>query len=207
MAINKKYSHNGYDPKSSEIITLKADMRSKFDSGEWDRKRYSEECTKMKIGFKYNDLTGVGSVEFNNSEIIGSSFSQREPYTDVFPVGMTGVTFINCNLDNCKIPVGNTVSGGTNKHFRIQNDRELWIVDDKIEPIVPLDEVTFDRCKISKDPRDISVSLLSKPITVTSDPALIEKKLIDEILSDEERLKAALIAAGELSAPPIETEK
>ena len=99
--------------------------------------------------------------DFDNSEIIGSGFYQEyvegdaSVVKDIFPTGMTGVTFKDCNLDNVLVPTGNTVDGGTNKNIKVQNDLEDWFVDGSDEPIEPLMKEMRDKAKISSLPKDI----------------------------------------------------
>ncbi len=149
--------------------------------------------------FKRQSLLSIPAKEFNNTEIIGSCFYQDEPYTNVFPSNITNVIFTGCNLDNCIIPEGATVTGGTNKYFKEQNDLEYWLVDNTGKILKPRDEKKFDECKLSKDPKDIPLAKLITPITITNDPKLIEQQKIEDLKNDEERLKQILIDTGELS--------
>jgi len=138
----------------------------------------------MALNEKYShkDFTGqsftdLNADEFNDSEIIGSCFAQESEYStqglddnppnpmvDVFPAAMTGVTFTKCNLDNCNIPAGNTVSGGTNKKIRIQNDLSDWILDSGNKPIEPQDKKDRIKLSISIDPNDIPLDKQEKDI-------------------------------------------
>ena len=94
--------------------------------------------------YSYKDLvdqnfTTVDAPEFNNSEIVGSNFFQyNAPRSNVFPSDMTGVTFKNCNLDNCNIPAGNTLEKCTNLHIKII-DEIACIVNESEEKIETLD--------------------------------------------------------------------
>jgi len=162
--INEKYSYNGYNPESQAVKNKKVELKQKLLSKQIIYKEYSAQISAMKRGFKYMDLTKELAKDFNNTEIIGSSFAQREPFTDVFPSDMTGVTFINCNLNNCNIPVGNTVEGGTNKHHKTQNDCEEWVVDAQLKPIEPLSPERYDKFGLSKNPKDISATPLIESI-------------------------------------------
>lgn len=125
--------------------------------------------------FTHQSFTGVSTAEFNNSEIVGSCFYQesiwhsgslgvtpKDPMIDVFPPLMTGVTFVRCNLDNCKIPIGNTIDERCqNRKIRVQNDNEDWELDGSNKPIEPLDKKRFVEDGKSVDPKDIPVSKVS----------------------------------------------
>jgi len=63
-----------------------------------------------------------------------SDFSHPEP-SDVFQPTMTGVKFVNCNLDNCNVPAGNEVVGGTQRQFLVQNDGNDWEIDAQRNPV------------------------------------------------------------------------
>lgn len=120
-------------------------------------------------GFPYHGLSFKNhpAAEFNNSSIIGSCFYQQwlddgATMKDIFPVGMTGVTFSKCNLDNVYVPPGNTIDGGTHNSLRAQNDMEDWLVDAMDKPIGPLHPKRFDDVGLSKDPKDIPTDFLRR---------------------------------------------
>lgn len=116
--------------------------------------------------FLDKDLTKEPASDFNNSEIIGSCFYQQAGLnTKVFPVGITGVTFQECNLDNVFIPVGNTTEKCSRKKIMRQNDLEDWLVDDSGNPIEARSKKEYLRLGISIDPKDLPISKLDKPIT------------------------------------------
>lgn len=146
--------------------------------------------------FKRQKFIHLDPKEFDG-EIIGSGFYQDEPYSNVFPVGIT-TKFIKCNLDNCNIPETATVEGGTNKHFKTMNDQEYWIVDKDLKPIEPRDKDRFIKCGLSVLPKDISATPLKESITFINDPKRIEREKIEALKLDEARLKQILIASGEL---------
>jgi hypothetical protein len=123
--------------------------------------------------YSYKDFTGQyltdrPASEFNNSEIIGSCFHiGNEPFSDVFPPDMTGVTFTKCSLSNCNIPVGNTVGAGCqHRQINIQNDGEQWLLDKDEKPTEPLDKKRFQDLGLSIDPKDIPVTKLDTNITL-----------------------------------------
>lgn len=74
----------------------------------------------------------------NDEIIVCSCFSQQKPDTVIFPEEMTGVTFINCNLDNVLIPPGNTVEGGLHRRYLTLEDGTDWIIDENNNPVEPL---------------------------------------------------------------------
>ena len=117
---------------------------------------------------KNQNFTKLDAKEFNNSEIVGSNFSQEnKPYSSIFPEGMTGVTFERCNMNNVDVPSGNTVSGGCNVHMKVQNDLEEWVVGKDGKPIEPFHKGEFEKYKISTDPIDIPAVKLTENIKLT----------------------------------------
>lgn len=164
----------------------------------------------MNEKYSYKDFSGqsfvlVDPAEFNNTEIIGSGFSQEgAPDTNVFPALMTGATFKRCNLENVAIPPGNTVvtvgddKCGVNR-VMVQNDLENWHVDSGNKPVSPVNLVDFDRFKLSADPTDIPSTPMSLSIVMQKELALVNvREIIDRLnvsltntlsLSDEALLK------------------
>lgn len=113
--------------------------------------------------FTNQSFIDVDPEEFNNSEIVGSSFYQEDaPFSNIFPAGMTGVTFIRCNLGNVVIPIGASRSGGCNEHSKVQNDRETWVVDIDQKPVEPIHKRHFDILNLSTDPKDIPSTMMDK---------------------------------------------
>lgn len=126
--------------------------------------------------YSYKDFTDqsfveVDPAEFNNSEIVGSCFSQWDaPDSKVFPEGMTGVTFIKCNLDNCHVPTGNMVETSCCHRWRkVQNDGEIWDLDEKLKPVTPARLKSYQKYKLSVDPKDLPTEPLEEPIITTAD--------------------------------------
>jgi hypothetical protein len=130
--------------------------------------------------YSFKDFTGQSfknrpAGEFNNSEIIGSCFYQKgAPDTDIFPDGMTGVTFKRCNLDNVLIPANNAITSdagiaSTQKRIIEQNDLEDWEVDGQNVPREPINKKWYLRLGLSIDPNDIPAEPLARPITETKE--------------------------------------
>jgi len=189
--MNKKYSYNGYDPKSQTIKDEKAALLKLLKDKKIDYKEYSKRLSSMKRGWKYQSLLTVDPAELSNSEIIGTAFAQREPFTDTFPVGMTGVTFTRCNLGNCNIPPGNILNNSMNEHYKSQKDEQDWIVDVGLRPVSPLSPAIFDKYGLSKDPKDI-------PAT---DTPIVENA--EKLVKEDER-KAHILA---VTSDPVEFQK
>lgn len=60
--------------------------------------------------YSCKDFTGKIVNLLDGINVYGSCFSQdTETAINVFPENMTGVTFLNCNLHGCIIPMGNNV--------------------------------------------------------------------------------------------------
>ena len=89
----------------------------------------------------------IPQVEIPNDTVVYASSFYQEGFLDaqVFPKDMKGVTFINCNLDNCFIPEGNIVIGGTQKRIMVQNDLNDWILDEDNNPVKPVDHQYFEK--------------------------------------------------------------
>jgi len=134
--------------------------------------------------FTNQDLSALPASEFNNTTIKGAGFFQlfnagetipSSGGKSIFPEGITGVTFLYCNLDNVSIPAGNVIIEGTNKTIQIQNDREFWTlhkVNGVWTPEKPLDFDKYVELGVSTNPDDIPSSELQESIIITE-----EKKL------------------------------
>ena len=47
-------------------------------------------------------------VANDGDTLSGHNFCQEQPYTPILE-GLTGLTFVDCNLVNCKVPAGSTI--------------------------------------------------------------------------------------------------
>jgi len=150
--------------------------------------------------WKRQSFTGKDPKEFNDSEIVGAGFSQNEPFTDVFPALISKVKFINCNLDNCNIPAGATVEGGTNKHFKEQADGEIWLVDAAKKPTAPLKPYRFDKWGVSKDPKDIPIVKPEEYLgeSITEHKRLLQGAALKELKMDTDKLIQILKDEGKI---------
>lgn len=109
-------------------------------------------------------------AEWNGTIVDGACFYQEavyvpmpvDPSRAVFPIGMTGVTFRRCNLDNCVVPVGNTVEAScSHRKIRVQNDRDDWVLDVANRPVEPVNRKARAKVGLTIDPRELP----DKPIT------------------------------------------
>jgi hypothetical protein len=120
--------------------------------------------------YSFKDFTGMSFkgtsvLEFNNTIIVGSCFYQEssesdlilsEIVKDIFPDGMVNVIFKRCNLDNVKIPIGNTVDKtNSTRKIRIQNDWDDWVLNDSLNPVEPMNKEDRIKSGISVNPEDI----------------------------------------------------
>lgn len=77
--------------------------------------------------------------------IYATDFSWEQPDSETFPKGMTGVTFVKCNLSNVIVPEGNTIIDCIQTRFKVQNDRNDWIIDKDNLPVKPLNYRVFEK--------------------------------------------------------------
>lgn len=107
--------------------------------------------------FSGRDLSEVDPLELNNTTIKGSCFYQENnPDSVIFPVGMIGVIFERCNLDNVSVPAGNIIRADCiNRRIKVQIDKEDWIIGPDLKPIEPVEKERFISEGKSIDPIDI----------------------------------------------------
>jgi hypothetical protein len=139
--------------------------------------------------FTGQDLSAEPAEDFNNTIIRGTCFAQEwlngdvissEGGKDIFPAGMTGVTFERCNLDNVNIPVGNIVTshGGTDSSTKVvkwEYDGEDWIMiknGEVWEPTEPIRKKRFLALGLSINPADISTEKLAESVIVLKEKEL-----------------------------------
>ena len=153
---------------------------------------------------KYQDLRGVDPAEFSDSTIEGASFYQRDAYTMALPDGVTNCILKDCNVDNCNLPAGYTLSGtSTNKHIKERNDKEKWVDGPDKKPAKPLREELFDKYNLSKNPVDIPEEMAdespvdkAKKIKDIEDEAEELAKRLQELATTPESNETAAVAKG-----------
>ena len=135
--------------------------------------------------YSYKDFMNINFVkldakEFNNSTIIGTNFYQFEKVKeDIFPDGLVNVIFEKCNMDNVLIKSGMTVDDTNSKRLlKIQQDMEVWVLDESLNPVEPIDKQKFIDLGISIEPKDIP--LIIKDISITEEKER-EKESLDAI--------------------------
>lgn len=101
--------------------------------------------------------------------IYAANFSQEEPDTVVFPDDAVNIRFVNCNLDNCKLPRGSSVVGGTARRFFVQNDLRDWEIDQQGQPVRVLNEKSWALQGYSVDPRDIPAVFMRREVHAAKD--------------------------------------
>jgi len=143
--------------------------------------QYEDKIVDMDEEFSQKDFIGMRTVSIpDNVNVYGSCFSKEVPDTVVFPDNMAGVTFYNCNLDNVVIPSGNTVVGGSNKRFKVQNDLNDWLIDELDKPTMPVGHKIFDKFGLPMPlPKDIP---LTKVDVVVNLQEIAEAKLAEGVI-------------------------
>lgn len=127
------------------------------------KQRPAEVAIELPDELSFQDFTGdnfrnVDPTLLNGRTIKGTCFSQELPGNSrnkvkIFPENMTGVTFVDCNLDNVEIPAGNTVIGGTNKTFKVQSDGHDWEIEEGTgRPLSPISPKLLVRLGEDTDP-------------------------------------------------------
>ena len=98
-------------------------------------------------------------VKFSGKAIYGTLFYNETPDSSIFPPGTTGMTLVNCNVDNLILPLDTVVifnNGLQRKRFKVQNDGNDWIIDDNNLPVKPLGHKLFMKLGLPvPDPTDI----------------------------------------------------
>ena len=116
--------------------------------------KFPEGEIEVSEEFSNRDFTGDNkTISIPDGAVVyGSCFSRETPGATVFDPTMTGVTFRNCNLSNVFVPPGNTVIDCQVTRYKVQSDKEDWVVDDKDAPVEPLDKDRFIRLGKSLSP-------------------------------------------------------
>lgn len=117
--------------------------------------------------YSHKDFTNVKFVNINlesGTTIYASCFSKEVPDFEMFPATMTGITFLECNMDNVKVPPGNLVNNFYKPapiKFKAQNDLRDWQLNQLNQPVKLIDEDDWKAKGYSIDPAAIPL----QPIT------------------------------------------
>ena len=95
--------------------------------------------------------------------IFGSCFSHETLDTVVFP-DVQDLTLINCNLDNVYLNPLWIIIGCSARRYKVQNDREDWIVDKDDKPKEPIRKEKYIEFGLSIDPKDLPIEPLKENI-------------------------------------------
>ena len=142
-----------------------------------------ELSNRVFTNWNFKDVTWLS---LSSKTICRSSFYNENPEVDIWPSTMTGVMFVDCNLDNVydKIPPGNTVIGGSQRKFKVQNDGEDWILNPgNLSPVEPADKERFLKLGISTNPRNIPSDKMEEPITMRE----LRRKDMQESITRKQR--------------------
>lgn len=116
--------------------------------------------------YSFKDFTQRNLLEAEDLEgmvIFGSSFSQENPDTRVFPDKVKKMTFYNCNLSNVfMVKPGWIVIGGTERRYKVQNDLKDWEVDNTEKPIKVINEEDWIRQGYDVNPSKIPLTKIEK---------------------------------------------
>lgn len=118
--------------------------------------------------YSFRNFTGQdlsSREDMDGLAICGSCFSQEVPDAPTLPPKLTGATFVRCNLDNVKVPDGNTVIDCTTRRFRAQNDGNDWLLDANGDPEKPVNWKLFVKRGLPiPSPADIPAQKVAEPV-------------------------------------------
>lgn len=102
--------------------------------------------------------------DFTGKIIYASVFNNETPDAEIFQ-SFKGATFVKCHLDNVIVPDENEIIDCSEQRFEVQNDLNDWLIDEKNEPIKPVDFKLFEKrgLEIPK-PEDIPDEEVAKRI-------------------------------------------
>lgn len=138
------------------------------------------------------NLKALTAKDWSGSLIKGSCFYAEAGWQ--LPDGITDCEFADCNLDNVSLPAdakGITITGGTAKCLRVQNDLALWECDPKTgAPVKPVDY----KARLL-DGRNVDPAKLPAEKLTQEDMDAIEEKRKDEWELAEAQAKVSKLTA------------
>jgi len=78
---------------------------------------------------------GIDLTDANGTTIQGTNFHQDAfPFVDMAAMGLTNITFVDCDLDNIIVPESCTMKGCCNRYLRQKfneetQEYEYWLCD------------------------------------------------------------------------------
>ena len=117
--------------------------------------------------FSFKDFTGRGDVHFGGMKadmiIYGSCFSHEIPDIQIFPD--IPITFIKCNLDNVRLSSKQTAIDCWQRRFKVQNDRNDWLIDAVAKPVMPFNHKVFTKMDLPMPlPKDIPLVMVTEVV-------------------------------------------
>lgn len=122
--------------------------------------------------YSFQDFTNQhlrAATDLNDIIVMGSCFYQvcpedflGDPLMHIFPKDMCGVTFVECNLDNVYVPLGNAMYECSHRRIKRMADGEYWFVDENIKPTEPIHKKRLLRLKENVDPNKIPAEKVSE---------------------------------------------
>ena len=106
-------------------------------------------------------LKHLDASEFSNTKIKNTCFYQelKEGETDlkdIFPDGVTGLSFMCCNLDNVLIPKDTILEASQNRLIVKQLDEDDWVLDKTTKAVIePANRKLFELQAKNIDPTKI----------------------------------------------------
>lgn len=140
------------------------------------------------------DFISRPSYDFAGKVIYGTSFYQERLDADIFGKALPGTIFVNCNLDNVRIPLGATVIGCSQKAILVQNDLRDWELDAQSKPVKACNEEYWIAQSISVDPAHIP----EEKIVISKDQTLVEKLLELKAATIMEAVAELAVAEGKI---------
>lgn len=150
-----------------KVVTIEVDG-TKFDNVDRD--------------WSFKNFSNMPVPDLPDNIVVYSTLFYHETDAEPFRRDLSGVTFVKCNLDNLVIPEGNTVIQCSQNRFKVQNDRNDWLLDERGDVAIPMNYRTFEKLDLPMPkPEDIPLEMAEEAIDLIavarekpiSDPAEI----------------------------------
>ena len=138
-------------------------------------------------------LKSLTAKDWSNCEVRGSCFYRAGEARAIMPDDVTGLVLRDCNLDNCILPKGATVEGGTHKNLWVQNDGATWVCDWVTDaPVAPLNLKYHIAEGLNTDPALIPAEKLTDEELKALEQARVDAKQLAEAETTVATLKSKL---------------